>query len=114
MTRRYPSRHRIEQLFRRAGIPMRLRAETNLSGTICDLVRLGHGVAILNGLSWAGGSQDALQVRPLTPHLANRSEEHTSELQSLMRISYAVFCLKKKKTTLTQYKKHKNTHKQQQ
>src|SRR3546814_9396586 len=31
-----------------------------------------------------------------------RSEEHTSELQSLMRISYAVFCLKKKKTT---YKK---------
>src|SRR3546814_9937463 len=29
----------------------------------------------------------------------NRSEEHTSELQSLMRISYAVFCLKKKKAT---------------
>src|SRR3546814_2094172 len=29
----------------------------------------------------------------------NRSEEHTSELQSLMRISYAVFCLKKKKKT---------------
>src|SRR3546814_1853783 len=34
--------------------------------------------------------------------LACRSEEHTSELQSLMRISYAVFCLKKKKNTLTQ------------
>src|SRR3546814_3587326 len=34
-----------------------------------------------------------------------RSEEHTSELQSLMRISYAVFCLKKKKKTETQ-KKH--------
>src|SRR3546814_2446037 len=31
-------------------------------------------------------------------HLCKRSEEHTSELQSLMRISYAVFCLKKKKT----------------
>src|SRR3546814_7360625 len=31
--------------------------------------------------------------------LALRSEEHTSELQSLMRISYAVFCLKKKKLT---------------
>src|SRR3546814_2360183 len=30
-----------------------------------------------------------------------RSEEHTSELQSLMRISYAVFCLKKKKTTIS-------------
>src|SRR3546814_4673444 len=36
-----------------------------------------------------------------------RSEEHTSELQSLMRISYAVFCLKKKKkSTHTLYKKH--------
>src|SRR3546814_9554601 len=34
-----------------------------------------------------------------------RSEEHTSELQSLMRISYAVFCLKKKKNIVT--KKHK-------
>src|SRR3546814_1480184 len=32
---------------------------------------------------------------------ASRSEEHTSELQSLMRISYAVFCLKKKKTKKT-------------
>src|SRR3546814_1529913 len=32
---------------------------------------------------------------------AGRSEEHTSELQSLMRISYAVFCLKKKKRTTT-------------
>src|SRR3546814_4526643 len=32
-----------------------------------------------------------------------RSEEHTSELQSLMRSSYAVFCLKKKKTTLIRY-----------
>src|SRR3546814_5328332 len=31
--------------------------------------------------------------------LESRSEEHTSELQSLMRISYAVFCLKKKQTT---------------
>src|SRR3546814_2374576 len=33
-----------------------------------------------------------------------RSEEHTSELQSLMRISYAVFCLKKKTTKLTYHK----------
>src|SRR3546814_7884451 len=40
-------------------------------------------------------------VRTLVPHepTAVRSEEHTSELQSLMRISYAVFCLKKKKKT---------------
>src|SRR3546814_1796692 len=33
--------------------------------------------------------------------LLHRSEEHTSELQSLLRISYAVFCLKKKKYTIT-------------
>src|SRR3546814_18358621 len=36
----------------------------------------------------------AASLRPSAP----RSEEHTSELQSLMRISYAVFCLKKKRT----------------
>src|SRR3546814_4924489 len=35
--------------------------------------------------------------RPRKERLRQRSEEHTSELQSLMRISYAVFCLKKKK-----------------
>src|SRR3546814_4590323 len=35
------------------------------------------------------------------PHALRRSEEHTSELQSLMRISYAVFCLKKKKNQQT-------------
>src|SRR3546814_1900290 len=38
---------------------------------------------------------------PTAPRLIQRSEEHTSELQSLMRISYAVFCLKKKKQTIT-------------
>src|SRR3546814_1114041 len=37
-----------------------------------------------------------------------RSEEHTSELQSLMRISYAVFCLKKKKQTNTEHQKKKD------
>src|SRR3546814_8722721 len=45
--------------------------------------------------------------------VAIRSEEHTSELQSLMRISYAVFCLKKKQTQKTKRKKHicsTNTH----
>src|SRR3546814_4422146 len=38
-----------------------------------------------------------------------RSEEHTSELQSLMRISYAVFCLKKKKKTHNKTKKQHTT-----
>src|SRR3546814_7018696 len=38
-------------------------------------------------------------------HAFNRSEEHTSALQSLMRISYAVFCLKKKKIEITHHHK---------
>src|SRR3546814_3991684 len=38
-----------------------------------------------------------------------RSEEHTSELQSLMRISYAVFCLNKKKNNYTAHKHHTTT-----
>src|SRR3546814_1871818 len=42
-------------------------------------------------------SDKPLLMRALANLLSNRSEEHTSGLQSLMRISYAVFCLKKKK-----------------
>src|SRR3546814_9912671 len=57
-----------------------------------DLGRLPEGVV---AVPLASEADDALV--PLTA----RSEEHTSELQSLMRISYAVFCLKKKK-----HKKH--------
>src|SRR3546814_6758044 len=49
-----------------------------------------------------GQGDDVVLVDGGEPELhgggAERSEEHTSELQSLMRISYAVFCLKKKKT----------------
>src|SRR3546814_1274061 len=41
---------------------------------------------------------------------ARRSEEHTSELQSLMRISYAVFCLKKKKTHIEKIKPRTTTN----
>src|SRR3546814_8678409 len=54
------------------------------------------------GIIAAGGERVAMQPRvrhgmPRTRDPRSRSEEHTSELQSLMRISYAVFCLKKKK-----------------
>src|SRR3546814_8152153 len=44
---------------------------------------------------------EALHQHDIAERVAGRSEEHTSELQSLMRISYAVFCLKKKKTIPT-------------
>src|SRR3546814_1859375 len=43
-------------------------------------------------------------IRVVRLNMAERSEEHTSELQSLMRISYAVFCLKKKKKEKTREK----------
>src|SRR3546814_7177877 len=46
------------------------------------------------------------------PDRIQRSEEHTSELQSLMRISYAVFCLKKKKQNTTHSIHNKHTIKQ--
>src|SRR3546814_6509123 len=76
---------------------------------------LGEGVAAEPGDEADLGAQPpgghglvrALAARPqhelpaeqglAEPRLPQRSEEHTSELQSLMRISYAVFCLKKKK-----------------
>src|SRR3546814_7218434 len=41
------------------------------------------------------------------PRVETRSEEHTSELQSLMRISYADFCLKKKKPIITSHPKNR-------
>src|SRR3546814_9736381 len=44
-------------------------------------------------------------------HVQARSEEHTSELQSLMRISYAVFCLKKKTHTAMTYQTHQQIRK---
>src|SRR3546814_3342877 len=81
---------------------------------------LGRGVARLSrdqrdrsGIHQLNDGRDAFAARILLARAAvrsldiqyYRSEEHTSELQSLMRISYAVFCLKKKKqsTTKTTY-----------
>src|SRR3546814_10101124 len=54
---------------------------------------------------------DRIPVAPEVPIFLLRSEEHTSELQSLMRISYAVFCLTKNKHhhTLSQHSKSSET-----
>src|SRR3546814_8043283 len=51
-----------------------------------------------------------LLVADLVKRVGLRSEEHTSELQSLMRISYAVFCLKKKNTHTTTINQPHNLH----
>src|SRR3546814_5400553 len=56
----------------------------------------GHHFPRLEAVYWREGSPDFASVAALI----GRSEEHTSELQSLMRISYAVFCLKKKKIAI--------------
>src|SRR3546814_2830474 len=74
--------------------------------------RAGDGTRKTVGPAHVGGDELRLPEpaeRLQKPRLAGiaRSEEHTSELQSLMRISYAVFCLKKKKN-----KKRRNRRKQ--
>src|SRR3546814_8046529 len=56
-------------------------------------------------LARAPGHQQAFGEAAALVELDVRSEEHTSELQSLMRISYAVFCLKKQKTPHSTQKK---------
>src|SRR3546814_9625572 len=61
-----------------------------LSGEGCDFGM----VALMTFEAEGGGTRYTARVR----HWDERSEEHTSELQSLMRISYALFCLKKKHT----------------
>src|SRR3546814_7982319 len=92
--------------------------------TMCHLAfkQIGYGRQAYMGM-WpdiqALGHRSSQCVRPHAVKenegahhaaLAKRSEEHTSELQSLMRISYAVFCLKKKNTR--QHHKQKiTTHK---
>src|SRR3546814_1619198 len=58
------------------------------------------GIGVLAGLGWRALREEP--IRYAADHRrVQRSEEHTSELQSLMRISYAVFCLNKKKLLKT-------------
>src|SRR3546814_2224560 len=71
-----------------------------------ELSRLNPGLIYLSvsGFGQSGPSRDRPAMDPVLQAFtgmmeANRSEEYTSELQSLMRISYAVFCLKKKTET---------------
>src|SRR3546814_9031724 len=67
-----------------------------LGGGVDELVHRLHGE--IEGHELDDRPQTAEGGTDAKPGEAVRSEEHTSELQSLMRISYAVFCLTKKKT----------------
>src|SRR3546814_8369065 len=62
----------------------------------------------LNYLAAARSAGAAIRADHIVRKLTPRSEEHTSELQSLMRNSYAVFCLKKKIIKTKQYQKNNN------
>src|SRR3546814_1135101 len=91
--RKRPRQH-ARQIYRQPrssdGADARRADEGGRSG---DARRLGRGQGSL------GGADGRPQGRRDVVVGSQRSEEHTSELQSLMRISYAVFCLKKKKLT---------------
>src|SRR3546814_9972367 len=86
------------------------RCKSDVNWVVCD-----HGVARCGGCNSCRFSSWPTQKASRTPMKVNpgRSEEHTSELQSLIRISYAVFCFKKKtkktqikNTVTTQSKRH--------
>src|SRR3546814_8341553 len=65
------------------------------SGVVFVLLSIVVGSFYLRAATYTYTTE--LVLTPAEQNAAKRSEEHTSELQSLMRISYAVFCLKKKK-----------------
>src|SRR3546814_9754831 len=104
MIRRPPKSTRTDTLFpsttlfrsaclRRAGYPLRPALAVG-NGSAGDDRKRGHR-------GWDSPAHLCHRAQHAwlvgNDHPADRSEEHTSELQSLMRISYAVFCLKKKK-----------------
>src|SRR3546814_10544696 len=75
------------------GIP---RPETTLEPTRQLLYHVAHSDAKHPVLQELRETFDLDAAQPTETEISHRSEEHTSELQSLMRLSYAVFCLKKK------------------
>src|SRR3546814_8788726 len=82
------------------------RQETPAAGQLCAAL---HAAGARRGARRAGAGAAGDRHRAQRSHrqpVAVRSEEHTSELQSLMRISYAVFCLKKKTPTLLELLSH--------
>src|SRR3546814_6777726 len=71
--------------------------------TVRRTLGLDDGQILFTGLAIGYADEGAAVNQWPVPRAPLRSEEHTSELQSLMRISYAVFCLKKKKKTRTKH-----------
>src|SRR3546814_2398560 len=93
--------------------PRSTRTDTLFPYTTLFRSRLGRVVAVAQCAAGQVGVDVGRGARPTQLQRAaqraarvGRSEEHTSELQSLMRISYAVFCLKKKKHLYSTEYKH--------
>src|SRR3546814_6767197 len=101
MIRRQPRSTRTDTLFPYTTLFLSVHAFRRAQQVVDLVVR--HAIGRERELEIAEGAllqralaRELLEIVEVGP--ARRSEEHTSELQSLMRISYAVFCLKKKKT----------------
>src|SRR3546814_2053396 len=119
MIRRPPRSTRTDTLFPYTSL---FRSEARCVASARMQRRIGHeedsvahrdGGAQLPGRQRLDVDREAAKRSPVAPGIFEqrlvlrnpdmRSEEHTSELQSLMRISYAVFCLKKNKSNTYQY-----------
>src|SRR3546814_4962452 len=92
--------------------PPQVRATLRRSDTSGARSRADIGLLAAKRLAYVAAEtgarfiRDRIQIEPI-----DRSEEHTCELQSLMRISYAVFCLKKKKNRYNTTKEHSQQQK---
>src|SRR3546814_7825890 len=108
MIRRPPRSTRTETLFPYTTL---FRSHSGACVRLLPRLRLVAGAVVAQ--PWPGRAvrfrlPDPVDCRREKPR--RRSEEHTSELQSLMRTSYAVFCLKKKKNNAHQHKTHEYQH----
>src|SRR3546814_8207508 len=105
MIRRPPRSTRTDTLF-----PYTTLFRSADQGGGAGLARRGKPLNFVPSLAMAERERRMIENRPHPEMIGcgrhcSRSEEHTSELQSLMRISYAVFCLKKKNNSYAQTKR---------
>src|SRR3546814_4858616 len=107
MLLRPPSSTRTDKLFPYTTL---FRSVEMLKGRTLEQKRELADVMTREYVRICGGQPDAIYVVIDDVEKENRSEEHTSELQSLMRISYAVFCLNKKKQNNNQQLNNNQDH----
>src|SRR3546814_4729078 len=86
--------------------PQQVRAIQNLVAAAVPGLKPGRVAIVDDRGNLLASPQEELNPAAAAANRIDRSEEHTSELQSLMRISYAVFCLQKKKLKT----QHNNTY----